>query len=180
MSSPRFANPGISWLARLVALLPLPLLAGCITVQPLYGSWTGEGDQLASKLQAVAVDPIDTRLGHYLGDDLTIALNGTGADVPAKYHLIVTIREASQSPLIDTVTGIPTSGTVVTSADFLLVPVAGPEPVYKGRAFVAASYDRSSARFADVRAARDAEIRDARALAEQIQTQVAAELATRT
>ncbi len=179
MSSPRFANPRF-WLTWLAALMPLPLLAGCVTVQPLYGSWNGTGDQLAGKLQAVAVDPISSRLGHYLGDDLEIALNGTGAQVPAKYHLIVTLRESSQSPLIDTVTGIPTSGTVVTAADFQLVPIAGAEPVYKGHAFVAASYDRSQARFADVRAARDAEIRDARALSEQIRTQVAAELATRT
>jgi LPS-assembly lipoprotein len=179
MSSPRFANVR-RWVWRLAALTPLPLLAGCITVQPLYGSWNGTGDQLAGKLQAVAVDPISSRLGHYLGDDLIIALNGTGAQVTPKYHLVVTILEASQSPLIDTVTGIPTSGTVVTTANYQLVPVAGPEPILKGRAFVAASYDRTSARFADVRAARDAEIRDARVLADQIRTQVAAELATRT
>jgi LPS-assembly lipoprotein len=179
MSSPRPANPR-SWIALLAVLMPLPLLAGCITVQPLYGSWNGTGDQLASKLQAIAIDPINTRLGHYLGDDLEIALNGTGAQVPAKYHLIVTIAESSGTPLIDTVTGIPTGATVVTSAEFRLVPIAGTEPVYKGRAFVAASYDRTLARYADVRAARDAEIRDARVLADQIRTQVAAELATRT
>jgi len=180
MSSPRFADTGTSWLLRLAALAPLPLLAGCITVQPLYGSWGGTDDGLADKLQAVAVAPISSRLGHYLGDDLIIALNGTGAQVPAKYHLIVTIQETSQTPLIDTVTGIPTGSSVVTSANYQLVPVAGPEPILKGRAFVAASYDRTSARFADVRAARDAEIRDARVLADQIRTQVAAELATRT
>jgi LPS-assembly lipoprotein len=179
MSSLRPAN-SLCWLARLAALMPLPLLAGCITVQPLYGSWNGTGDQLAGKLQAIAIDPISSRMGHYLGDDLVLALNGTGAQMPTKYHLIVTLNESSETPLIDTVTGIPTGSTIVTSADFRLVPIAGTEPVFKGKAFVAASYDRSSARFADVRAARDAEIRDARALAEQIRTQVAAELATRT
>ena len=179
MSSLRLSRG--SWLIRLAALAPLPLLlTGCITVQPLYGSWNGTGDQLAGQLQAIAIDPISSRMGHYLGDDLELALNGTGSQVPKKYHLIVTLREASRSPLIDTVTGVPTAGTIVTGADFELVPVAGPEPIYKGHAFVAASYDRSIARFADVRAARDAEIRDARALAEQIRTQVAAELATRT
>ena len=64
-----------------------------------------------------------------------IALNGTGAQVPAKYHLIVTLQESSQTPLIDTVTGIPTSGTVVTTPNFQLVPIAGAEPVYKGHGF---------------------------------------------
>ncbi|MGH6818208.1 MAG: LPS assembly lipoprotein LptE [Methylovirgula sp.] len=179
MSSPRQA--WIRWLARLALLAPLPLLGGCLTtVEPLYGSWNGQGDKLASKLQAVAIDPIDGRLGHYLGDDLQLALNGTGAQPPAKYHLVVTLAESSQSALIDTVTGIPTGSTVITTANFRLVPAASPEPIFKGRAFVAASYDRSLARFADVRAARDAEIRDARMLADQIRTQVAAELATRT
>lgn len=171
---------GVRWLARLAVLLPIPALGGCVTVEPLYGSWTGQGDRLAAKLQAVAIDPINGRLGHYLGDDLLLALNGTGAQPPAKYHLVVTLAEHSQSALIDTVTGIPTGSAVITTADFRLVPVAGPEPIFKGRAFVAASYDRSLARFADVRAARDAEIRDARMLADQIRTQVAAELATRT
>ncbi len=179
MSSPRLTS--ICWLARLAALAPLPLLGGCLTtVQPLYGSWSGQGDKLASQLQAVAIDPIDGRLGHYLGDDLQLALNGTGSQPPAKYHLVVILAEHSQSALIDTVTGIPTGSAVITTADFRLVPVAGPELIFKGRAFVAASYDRSLARFADVRAARDAEIRDARMLADQIRTQVAAELATRT
>ncbi len=171
---------GIRWLAWLAILLPIPTLGGCLSVEPLYGSWSGQGDHLAAKLQAVAIDPIDGRLGHYLGDDLLLALNGTGAQPPAKYHLVVTLAEHVQSALIDTVTGIPTGSAVITTADFRLVPIAGPEPIFKGRAFVAASYDRSLARFADVRAARDAEIRDARMLADQIRTQVAAELATRT
>ena len=43
-----------------------------------------------------------------------------------------------------------------------------------GVAFTAATYDRSSQRFANIRAARDAEIRDAKALADQIRTRVAA------
>lgn len=179
MSSP--SRTMVRKLLGLVALLLLPLLGGCLSdVRPLYGTWSGGNDPLAAKLQAIAVDPISSRLGHYLGDDLILALNGTGSQVPAQYHLVVTLDETSQTPLIDTVTGIPTGATVVTTAYFQLVPVAGPEPILKGRAFVAASYDRTTARFADVRAARDAEIRDAQALADQIRTQVAAELATRT
>jgi LPS-assembly lipoprotein len=42
-----------------------------------------------------------------------------------------------------------------------------------------ASYDRFPQRFASVRAARDAEIRVAKLLADQIRTRVAAHLATR-
>lgn len=169
-----------SWPLRLAALASPLLLCGCIdSVQPLYGSLGGNGG-VAGKLQTVAVDPISSRLGHYLGDDLIFALNGTGSQVIPKYHLIIDLHEASQTPVIDTVSGIATAATVVTTANFKLVPVSGPEPVFKGTAFVAASYDRTSQRYADVRAARDAEIRDARTLADQIRTQIAAELATRT
>jgi LPS-assembly lipoprotein len=180
MSSPDHRSPRGSWVPRLAALAPILFLSGCIdNVQPLYGSF-GTSGVLASKLQAIAVDPIDSRLGHYLGDELIFALNGTGSQVTPRYHLLVTLHEASQTPLIDTVTGIATAATVVTTADYQLVPVAGPEAIFKGKAFVAASYDRNSQRFADVRAARDAEIRDAKRLADEIRMQLAAELATRT
>jgi LPS-assembly lipoprotein len=81
--------------------------------------------------------------------------------------------------LIDTVTGYPTASTVLVAADYRLVPVAGGDPVIKGTASVAASYDRTSQRFADVRASRDAEIRDARSLAEVIRAQLVAALAGR-
>jgi len=161
----------------MLAWLPATALAGCL--QPVYGPLS-EGASMAGELQAIAVDPIPNRLGHYLGDELIFALNGTGAPVTPRYHLIVTVRETSNSPLIDTVTGYPTSSTVMVFADYRLVPVGAIEPIFKGTAAVAASYDRTSQRFADVRAARDAEIRDARTLADAIRTQLAASFASRT
>jgi LPS-assembly lipoprotein len=48
--------------------------------------------------------------------------------------------------------------------------------VARGTVTSFASYDRSAQRFANIRAARDAEIRDARTLADQLTTQVAAQL----
>jgi LPS-assembly lipoprotein len=158
-----------------LALLPAILLAGCL--QPVYGPLSEGGGRVGAELQAIAVDPIKDRLGHYLGDELIFALNGTGSQVTPKYHLIVTVKETTGTPLIDTVTGYPTSSTVLVSADYKLVPFGSTEPLTKGTASVAASYDRTSNRFADVRAARDAEIRDARSLAETIRTQLIAALA---
>ena len=40
------------------------------------------------------------------------------------------------------------------------------------------SYDRSAQRFANIRAARDAEIRDAKTLADELTTQIAAKIGT--
>jgi len=164
-----------------LGLLPLLGLGGCIeSVRPLYGSgsFLANGAQ-AEKMQSVAVDEIAGRLGHYLGDDLKLNLNGTGAPTEPQYHLVITLAEATETPLIDTVEGLATSATIVTTANFRLVPV-GNGKVFVGKAYVAASYDRNTNRFANVRAARDAEIRDARRLADEITTQVAAELATHT
>jgi LPS-assembly lipoprotein len=176
MSFPERRPRGRALASALAALSMGLLLAGCF--QPLYGPLSSGGD-VAGELQAIEVMPIANRLGHYLGNELIFRLNGTGAHVPPKYRLIVTVTEGVQSPLLDTVSGYPTAATVVVNAVYSLVPVQGGEPITKGRATVAASYDRTSQRFADIRASRDAEIRDAKALADQIRTFVAAAVAGR-
>jgi LPS-assembly lipoprotein len=164
-------------LPRLFAALLMSLaLSGCI--QPLYGPLSAGGD-VAGELQAVAVEPIPNRLGHYLGNELIFGFNGTGSWVPPKYRLIVTVTENVQTPLIDTVSGYPSAANVVVNADYRLMPVGGTEPVTKGQATVVASYDRTSQRFSNLRAARDAEIRDAKTLADQIRIRVAAAIAAR-
>jgi LPS-assembly lipoprotein len=158
------------------ALLMGLALCGCI--QPLYGPLSAGGD-VAGELQAIAVEPIPNRLGHYLGDDLIFGFNGTGSRVPPKYRLIVTVTENVETPLLDTVSGYPSAANVVVNADYRLMPVGGTEPVTKGQATVVASYDRTSQRFSNLRAARDAEIRDAKTLADQIRIRVAAAIAAR-
>lgn len=162
---------------RIFATLSMSLaLCGCI--EPLYGSLPGTAGT-ASRLQEVAVNEIPGRLGHYLGNELHFGFNGTGSQVPPKYRLAVTVTESSETPLLDTVTGYPTAASVVVNADYLLSSSASGETLAKGQVTALASYDRSSQRFANLRAARDAEIRSARVLADQIRTRIAAELATR-
>ncbi|MGH6836724.1 MAG: LPS assembly lipoprotein LptE [Methylocella sp.] len=164
-------------LARIFAALPICLaLSGCI--QPLYGPLSAGGD-VASELQAIAVEPIPNRLGHYLGNELIFGFNGTGSRVPPKYRLIVTVTENVQTPLIDTVSGYASAANVVVNADYRLMPVGGTEPITKGQAIVVASYDRTSQRFSNLRAARDAEIRNAKRLADEIRTRIAAAIAAR-
>jgi LPS-assembly lipoprotein len=164
-------------LRRIFAALLMSLaLSGCI--QPLYGPLSAGGD-VAGELQAIAVEPIPNRLGHYVGNELIFGFNGTGSQVPPKYRLIVTVTENVQTPLLDTVSGYPSAANVVVNADYRLMPVGGTEPVTKGQATVVASYDRTNQRFANLRAARDAEIRDAKTLADQIRIRVAAAIAGR-
>lgn len=159
--------------ALLVAVAALSL-AGCI--QPLYGP-IGAGAPLAAELQAIAVDPIPDRLGHYVRNELIFALNGTGSDTPPRYRLAVALKERVQTPILDTVTSRATSATVLVDAEYKLTSIVDEREITSGVAFGVASYDRFSNRLANVRAARDGEIRDAKVIADQIRTRVATVLA---
>ncbi len=143
----------------------------------MYGQFAEGGPGLQSELQGIAVEPIPERIGHYLGDDLVFDLNGTGSHPTPKYRLFVTLNEAVQTPLIDTVSGRASSATVVVNAQYRLENFATGLLVTRGSAFVFKSYDRTSQRFADVRASRDAEIRDAKQLSDLIRQRLAAALA---
>jgi LPS-assembly lipoprotein len=160
----------------LVLVLPL-VLGGCF--QPLYGP-LASGGSLEGELQAIAVNPIvPERIGHYLENELAFAFNGTGSTVVPKYRLTVTLRERVQTPVIDTVSARATAATVIVDADYVLAPAAGGEAITKGTAFSVASYDRTTQRISNVQAARDAETRNAKVIADAIRTRVAAAFASR-
>ncbi len=169
----------MSWSDRLASTAAAQLvlvgmafgLGGCFT--PLYSSM---GGNLGGELRAIAVDPVPDKLGHYLRDELITNLNGTGDKPAAHYHLSLTTSERVQTALIDITTQRPQNATVVTDVTWKLLPMDGGPPVANGTVTSFASYDRSAQRFANIRAARDAEIRDARALADQLTTQIAARL----
>ena len=177
MSSPDRSNTNMlrrSLITVAICLVAAPL-AGCF--QPMYGG--AGGSQLREDLAAIRIEPIPHRLGHYLANDLAFLLNGSGETFTPKYRLVISVTEKVQSPLIDTITGRATSGTLVVDAEYKLFPSGQDSAIASGTAFASVSYDRSSQRFANLRAARDAEIRSAKVLAEQIQTRLAAALASR-
>jgi LPS-assembly lipoprotein len=160
---------------RVVMAMFAPLaLAGCF--QPLYGTLGPGGMQ--SELQAIRVEPIADRTGHFLADELIFAFNGTGTPVPPRYRLTVSLKERVSTPLSDTVTYRVTSATVITDAEFALTPIDGGKVLVKGVAFGATSYDRFSQRVSNVAGARTAQVRDAKALAESIREQVSAYFAS--
>jgi LPS-assembly lipoprotein len=159
--------------ARGAAALALTLfLGGCF--QPLYSESAHPG--LVADLQAIEVAPIKDRIGHYLGDDLITNLNGTGSTPTAKYRLTVTLTEKTHTPTVESQTSTADAATVVSLAKFSLTKIDGGTEVYKGEATTAAVYDRTLQGFADARAERDAEIRIARALADEIALRVAGAL----
>jgi LPS-assembly lipoprotein len=168
----------MSWSRLSGAAIALALaggLAGCF--QPLYSESAHPG--LVEDLRAIQVVPIKDRVGHYLSDNLVLAFNGTGDTPPPKYRLIVTTTLGMQTPTVNSELNVATSATVSADANFVLNKVDGGGEVLKGTATAAAAYDRTQQRYADQRAARDAEIRLARALSAEISQRVAAELAAK-
>ena len=157
------------WLAG--ALAGALSLGGCL--QPMYGNFAENGPGLDSQMQLIAIEPIPERIGHYLGDDLIFALNGTGSHPTPKYRLFVAVTEEVQTPLIDTVSGRASAATVVLNANYRLVRIDTNEELTAGKSFVFKSYDRTSDRFSNIRAARDAEIHDAKALSDELRIRLA-------
>jgi LPS-assembly lipoprotein len=165
--------------ARGLAALALALsLGGCF--QPLYSEAAHPG--LVADLQAIEVAPIKDRIGHYLGDDLISSFNGTGSTPTAKYRLNVTLTRKIDTPTIESQVNVADAATVIGTAKFSLVQLEGDtaekadKVVFQGEATTAAVYDRTLQGFANLRAERDADIRIARALADEISLRVAAAL----
>src|SRR5271165_2777589 len=151
-------------------------LSGCF--QPLYGEAAHPG--LAADLRAIDVQPIPERIGHYLAEDLIADLNGTGQAPPPKYRLVVQISTGTQTPTVNSEINVASSATMTGDASYSLTKVDGGAEVVKGVASAAAAYDRTTQRYADMRAARDAEIRLARALSQEISLRLASALAAKT
>src|ERR1700677_1280417 len=169
----------MSWSKCLSVLAALALaggLAGCF--QPLYGEAAHPG--LVEDLRAIEVEPIKDRIGHYLADNLTTALNGTGQTPTPKYKLTVTVSVGTSTPTVSSLTNVATSATMTADAKYTLNKADGGAQVLTGVANADASYDRSQQRYNDLRASRDAEIRLARALADEIALRLAAQLAGKT
>jgi LPS-assembly lipoprotein len=140
-------------------------LAGCI--HPLYGP-----NGVSAQLSQIEVAPIPDRVGHYLAEELKFQTDGSGAPPPPKYRLIVTTTESVGGLIVNLHTLTSDAASVTLNATYSLVEIEGGREVARGSASATASYDRSQQRFANVRAARDAEIRAASVLADQIRTRI--------
>lgn len=170
-----FFNDHVRKLRLGLTLVCVSATAGCF--QPMLGGPLGS--TIVEELRAIKVEPINDRIGHYLSNELSFALNGSGSEGSDKYRLVVTLSQKVQTPVIDTVSGRASAASVLVDAEYRLLESGSNRQVSTGSAFAVTSYERSSQRFANLRAARDAEIRSARALAEQIRVRLAADLARR-
>jgi LPS-assembly lipoprotein len=168
----------MSWFDRArpaLALASLLGLAGCF--QPLYSESSHAG--VAEAMKEVEVSPVSGRVGHYLTDDLITQMNGTGESLPAKYRLQITVGKSATTPTVESQITFATSTTVTETANITLTEIATSKVVYTGQAVAIAPFDRSFNDYANLRAARDAELRLARSLADEISLRVAGAIASK-
>ena len=160
-------------------------LSGCIVLtgcfRPLYGP-TASGAKLQDLLAAIEVEkvaspPGQERIGHYVRSELIFALDGSGVPSPKRYRLALTTAENIQPISVDTITGRADAALLNGSVKFELKGPTG-KVVLSGTARANATYYRDQQRFASVRAARDADIRVAQLLAEDLKQRIAGHLAT--
>lgn len=172
-------RPVLSRLLRLAAAAALVLsVTACF--RPLYGP-TASGENLVDTLRAIQVEEVSVsqvaeRFGHYLRSELVFDLNGSGIETPKRYKLTTSFTSTLQTPIVDTVTGRAQSATINGTVAYTLTTLDGSKTITSGSATGSASYDRNPQRFASIRAARDAEIRLAKLLSEQIRTRLSAAL----
>jgi LPS-assembly lipoprotein len=140
----------------------------------MYGEAAHPG--LVQAMREVEVAPIPERIGHYLADDLITRMNGSGETPKPKYRLTVRLSKSVQTPTIESQIQTADAATVTGTALFTLIRIDGDKPIYAGSATSSAVYDRSLQSYADLRANRDAELRIAKSLADEIELRVAGAL----
>jgi LPS-assembly lipoprotein len=166
--------------ARVTLAIAVSLaLGGCF--RPLYGP-TASGERLQDVLASIEVEKVVTpngqeRIGHYLRSELIFDLDGSGMPQPKRYRLALDVAESIQPISVDTRSGRADAALLNGTAKFALTDREG-RTVLAGLARANATYSRDQQRFAAVRAARDADIRVAKLLADDIKQRIAAHLAT--
>ncbi|MGA0596985.1 LPS assembly lipoprotein LptE [Enterovirga sp. CN4-39] len=154
-------------------------LAGCF--RPLYGP-TATGEKLQDVLAAIDVEmavtpPGQERFGHYLRSELIFDLDGSGKPSPKRYKLSLDAAETIQPVSVDMLTGRADQAMLNGTVKFVLKDATG-KTVFAGLARADASYQRDEQRFAAVRAARNADMRVAAQIADDIKQRLAAYFAT--
>jgi LPS-assembly lipoprotein len=151
-------------------------LSGCI--RPLYGSAEFGGLAVQQGLAGVSIEIQGDRLEHYIRSELEFNLRGDGVQTgPRTHRLVVNAKQRINTAIVDRVSGSAESANLIIDAKYALFELTKTTAVTEGNAMVAVTYDRSQQRFASARASRDAEIRGAKQLAEQIRIRVASHLA---
>lgn len=145
------------------------LLTGCL--QPVNAPRLGAGS-LPAELAQVGVSNVDGYLGYQLKSELDYLLTSGAPATNPRYLLDLKVAQKGGLSIIDLPTGRPQVVTLQVQASYELKDTRTGKLRGSGIAFASASYDRSSQRFATIRALRNAEERVAKSLAERLKVAV--------
>jgi len=169
-------------LFRAIAALAIAALAGgCF--QPLYGeqSPTG-GPVLRDQLSAVDVLQIaapkgtdEARIAVEIRDALLYDFTGGGYSAPPTHRLKISIASTRVSIIVDVNTSRPDVENYGLNASYTLTEIATGKTVVTGSTLARVSYDipGQEQRFARVRGLRDAELRAAKVIADNVRSRLA-------
>ena len=157
---------------------PAPL-AGC-QVRPLYaagGAATADAS-VAEALKTIAVEVQRDRVGQELMNQLIFALRGGEPLLRPVYTLKLIVSTRAADLGIQAREEVPTARLITITTTYTLQENVTGRVVASDTIYTTATYDFSSQRFANLRAERDAENRAAATAARNIQTRLAAVLAS--
>jgi len=175
-------GPSQRRLFRAIAALAIAALAGgCF--QPLYGeqSPTG-GPVLREQLSAVDVLQIaarsgtdEARIAVEIRNALLYGFTGGGYQAPPTHRLKISIASTRVSIIVDVNTSRPDVENYGLNASYTLTEIATGKVVVTGTTFARVSYDipGQEQRFARVRGLRDAELRAAKVIADNVRSRLA-------
>lgn len=170
----------IRQLPRLAPVLILAgLTAGCF--QPLYGARTTDGSTVADQLRLVSVEPIkssngtpEAALASELRNVLMFDLGGGGPAGAPTHKLTLQLTVLKQQVIVDVTTSRPDVEQAGINANYTLTEIGSGKVVVTGQTFSRVSYDSpgQQQRFARARGRRDAELRAAKVISENIRARL--------
>jgi LPS-assembly lipoprotein len=169
-------------LIRAAVVLALGALTGAC-FQPLYGDKTiSADDSVRDKLTAIDIPEIkapngtpDSRIAVAVRNALLYDLNGGGDPVAPTYRLVITLSSSRTTVIVDVASGRPETQVEGINAQITLTENATQKVVLNTSTFARASFDipGSAQRFAQQRAARNAEDRAVEVIAQSIRNRLA-------
>lgn len=170
-------------MALVLAAASAVAIGGC-TIRPLYseGAASAARPGAPALLSSIAIKPVTTRPAQQVRNHLIFLFNG-GAGQPeaAQYDLTLVVTQITEAAarIQRANRREPTASTLVMTATYALTEAKTGVQVASGTRMMSAAFDQPRQEFAVLRAARDAEDRAARELAELLRLAIAQDLSRR-
>jgi LPS-assembly lipoprotein len=183
----RGERPGM---IRLAAVIAIAGTAVACSFQPLYGERSlAGGSSVRDAMAAVDVAQIDAPKGSPLSriavetrNELVFDLQGGGGPAPPTHKLVIRLAPSTAILIVDPTSQRNEYENFGLNASFTMVDLKSNVPVVTGAATTRVTYTVPGLqqRFTKARAARDAETRAAKLIADQIKTRLASYFAAGT